>query len=369
MYIISVLFSNCQRIPIIINKSKTPFLLPLLFTITNLKEKSYSTKSNYIKVICRLYSFLNEKDINIEEMMISGHFNPIISNLESFLIFELGSTDRKNIDIISNFLNWCSYKYSNNSEESLKIKSILSFSIERKKYSIRSQYRSLNLNELEIVRNVIDLQYVYNPFKIEFRLRNWVIIEILVQSGLRLGELLKLKVNDFIRLEDRFYLKINNHKSDSEDTRVIKPSNKNIYSFRTIAITSDLYDVIQLFIKKNRRNSKKLKHSYLFVSELGNPLSIRAAQDIFLLINKCIQQNYTIKNFEFSAHILRHTFADNFLKFLIEELNLDMERAKDELRMICGWNISSEMPIRYSSRYISSKANEHNITRINNAYK
>lgn len=369
MYIITSLFTSNTRIPIILSKTNTPYLLPLLFTITNLKGKSNSTIANYIRVICSIYKYFDKLNINIEEQIIQNNFNQIILKLENFLINKINPNDRKKIDIISNFLSWCSYRYSIDSGEILKIKSILKFNLNSEVYSKRGQFRSLTIHEIEIVRDIINIKSTKNPFKKENKLRNWIIIEILLQSGLRIGELLKLKVNDFIRIEENYFIKISNHKNDLEDSRIIKPSNKNVYSYRTIAISVNLYQIIQIFIKGERRNSKKLRHSYLFVSELGKPLSIRATQSIFQLTYKSIIEHYSIQNFEFSAHILRHTFADNFLRFLIDELKLDMERAKDELRVICGWNISSNMPIRYASRYISSKSNEHNMTRLRTAYK
>jgi hypothetical protein len=41
-----------------------------------------------------------------------------------------------------------------------------------------------------------------------------------------------------------------------------------------------------------------------------------------------------------------------------------MERAKDELRAVCGWSVNSSMPVYYASRYISRIANQHNLARI-----
>jgi hypothetical protein len=52
------------------------------------------------------------------------------------------------------------------------------------------------------------------------------------------------------------------------------------------------------------------------------------------------------------------------LKYLIETKNIDMERAKDELRNICGWSINSSMPNYYARRYISLIANKHNMERV-----
>lgn len=368
MYIISSLFTNNLRIPIILNEFKAPFLLPFLFTITNLKNKSERTKNQYIVIIRDLYHFFLNQNIDIEGIIIEGKFNLIIHKIEIFFYSNPRFKDPYNLQIIKIFLVWCSNKYSRDSKEANVIVNKIGLFIPNYSKSLNNEYRSLILPDIKLIRSVIDIKSPSNPFSPKVKLRNWIMIEILLQSGLRLGELLKLKLNDFIRIEDKFYIKISNHKIDDEDKRKIKPSNKNIYSFRTISITPELYEVIHYYTIKQRRNGNKIRHSYLFVGTTGNPLTIRAAQVPFRTINETLLKNKESLSTKFSPHVLRHTFADNFLKFLIENLNIDMERAKDELRTICGWSLTSSMPLRYASRFIRAKANEHNMNRINNSY-
>ncbi len=213
-----------------------------------------------------------------------------------------------------------------------------------------------------------------NPFHKNYRFRNHLIIELFLETGIRLGELLKLKVNDFSRIEDRYYMKIDNYSTDYEDTRKELPSNKNISSFRSVALSLPLYDKIQKYILRDRRTLKrkekmKLRHSYLFVSDQGNPMSIRNIQLIFEKLQEHLKvidkENDPIR---LNAHALRHTFATRFLRFLTET-GVDMERAKDELRIICGWSVGSSMPVRYARRHISNMANDHNLNRIEESYK
>jgi integrase len=108
----------------------------------------------------------------------------------------------------------------------------------------------------------------------------------------------------------------------------------------------------------------KLKHGFLFTSELGKPLSKTAISDIFGKINSALLAQNKRIFINLSPHVLRHTFADSFLQYLIEVRKMDMERAKDELRIVCGWSVSSVMPLHYASRYISKSANQHNLDRI-----
>lgn len=70
-----------------------------------------------------------------------------------------------------------------------------------------------------------------------------------------------------------------------------------------------------------------------------------------------------------TPHSLRHTFAFTFIKHLIEEHDLNIDRAKDELRKICGWAASSTMPDLYAGRYIWEQSNNHNLQRILKLYE
>lgn len=368
MYIISSLFTNNARIPIILSENRIPYLLPLLFTITNLKNKSDRTKIQYIDTIKSFYAFFHENDINIEKYLITGDFTHVIIKIESYILGNSKINCPYNIEIIHKFLKWCMNRYSKDSDTIKIIDNIIGLHKRSESKAVKNEYRSLTIPDVLLIREIIDIKSPNNPFNKDVRLRNWIIIELLLQCGIRLGELLKLKVNDFIRIEDRFYIKIRNYKGDKEDSRKIEPSNKNNYSFRTISITPQLFEIIHSFICKERRLRKKLNHSYLLVSVLGSPLTIRAAQVPFSTINTSLAfKNETI-SVPLSAHVLRHTFADNFLSFLIEEWKMDMERAKDELRSICGWSASSLMPLRYANRFIRSKANEHNMERVKLIY-
>jgi integrase len=111
----------------------------------------------------------------------------------------------------------------------------------------------------------------------------------------------------------------------------------------------------------------KLLYRYLFISDRGRPLSIRALSNVdglFLTIELAHPGLLPT----LSAHDFRHTFADRFLAYLVETRGHNLERATDELRRVCGWSDTSAMPRRYASRYLAESANRHNVERASAAW-
>ncbi len=113
----------------------------------------------------------------------------------------------------------------------------------------------------------------------------------------------------------------------------------------------------------------KMPFRYLFISDRGRPLSIRALASVFDRLFQTIEQAHPGLLPTLSAHDFRHTFADRFLAYLVEKRGYDLERAMDELRRICGWSVTSAMPRRYAGRYLAESACRHNAQRTSAAWK
>nr|WP_259285238.1 hypothetical protein [Pseudomonas sp. 1079] len=75
----------------------------------------------------------------------------------------------------------------------------------------RPRYRSLTDTQLQIIRTLIRPGSAENPFPERLQLRNWLMIELLLETGIRRGELLKLYA----------YLSINDREHDPGDPRVV----------------------------------------------------------------------------------------------------------------------------------------------------
>lgn len=200
---------------------------------------------------------------------------------------------------------------------------------------IRKKYKSLSEQEVVYVLEVVHPDCQYNPFQPLHRLRNYLIVKLFLSTGIRLGEILLLKSTSLFYSEDSYYLQ-KTCTTDETDSRADRPDIKNTQSERFVAITKELYELCDYYILHQRRftrNGKrmKLKHGFLFTSELGKPLSKTAISDIFGKINSALNARNKPILINISPHALRHTFADSFLQYLIDVRKMDMERAKDEL--------------------------------------
>jgi integrase len=235
----------------------------------------------------------------------------------------------------------------------------------------RSRYRSLTDTQLQIIHTLIRPGASENPFPERLQLRNWLMIELLLETGIRRGELLRLYTTDINQGSQHAYVSINDREHDPGDPRAEEPALKT--HGRTVGISAQLYEVYECYIQGERRplrNGKpmKLLYRYLFISDRGRPLSIRALSNVLDRLFLTIELAHPGLLPTLSAHDFRHTFADRFLAYLVETRGYDLERATDELRRVCGWSDASTMPRRYASRYLTESANRHNAQRASAAW-
>ncbi|WP_368607696.1 tyrosine-type recombinase/integrase [Pseudomonas fulva] len=146
-----------------------------------------------------------------------------------------------------------------------------------------ARYRSLTDPQLQIVRTLIRPGAVGNPFPKRLQLRNWLMVELLLETGMRRGELLKLYTTDINQGSQHAYVTINDREHDPADPRAEEPALKT--HGRTVGISAQLYEVYEHYIQSERRPLRdgkpmKLLHRYLFISDRGRPLSIRALSNV-----------------------------------------------------------------------------------------
>lgn len=126
-----------------------------------------------------------------------------------------------------------------------------------------------------------------SPFARKIYQRDCALIDLLISTGIRIGEAAAITLDDIIF---------------SEHTILIHGKGR---KQRLIYISSAVtWDRLKALIKER----KKAKDSHLFVNRYGQPITIHGIEDIYKKYVKMAQVNA-----KSTPHYLRHTFATNLL--------------------------------------------------------
>jgi integrase len=223
--------------------------------------------------------------------------------------------------------------------------------------------KGMQQRELRELFDVAHPRHPDNPFRHRLRQRNALIVELFYQTGIRRGELLKLRVEDLLPDEDgNCFVRIHRRPDDPTDSRATEPGQKT--DNRVLAIHPSLFDALVRYVREERRPRRqgrpmKLTHTFLFVSERGAPLAESQVNYVLgRLAKQCFRDRVKVH-----PHLLRNTFCNEFIDYCTEVEKLDEEGAKDRLRILCGWTAASAMPERYTRKRIQREANVFNIRR------
>ena len=225
--------------------------------LKNIKNYSAHTCKAYESDLKQYVSYLNESDSDLFDN----------KNFVNYL-FEKGlakSTINRKLTSINNFLEWASKIEKNKSYYKFE-----SIKTERKLPNIlTSNYINTLINEL--------------PINTPKEVRNKAIVELLYSSGLRVSEVVNLKLNDM---------------KDNKSLRVVGKGRK----VRILPVTDQAYNIINLWKKNFRKNFlNDHDNNYLFLGVRGKQLSDREVRRIVKSSTGTFPHN------------LRHTFATHIL--------------------------------------------------------
>ena len=233
-------------------------------------EKNYSnmTIDSYERDIVEYISFCDENDINI----IKAKYNDISSYLRTIDNKEKASTLARKISSLRGFYNFLiSLEYLENNPCSL-------VKTPRKEKKLP---RFFYYNELEEMFKVPNMETPLGQ-------RDRLILEVLYASGVRVSELVNIKLSDI----------------DNMDIRIFGKGAKE----RIAHIGEYAKEVLDIYLKDGYQTLNKKNSEYLFLNNNGGKLSVRGVR--YLLDN--IIDKTTI-NKKISPHMLRHSFATHLL--------------------------------------------------------
>jgi integrase len=186
-----------------------------------------------------------------------------------------------------------------------------------------------------------------NPFQDRVKLRNQLIVHILLLTGVREGELLSLRPDALIRKSYGHALRVTQNTTLNLDPRA-NPPNVKTYE-RDIPVSERIAQMADIYImteRKQRGRESAKAPPYLFLNSNVSPKPM-TNRGITHLCDRIRALDPTIFKSLF-PHLLRHTFND--LLVLTSGLDVDTEEFKNLHRELCGWSIDSRQGINYTKR-------------------
>nr|WP_224552650.1 site-specific integrase [Pectobacterium versatile] len=418
-----------------------PSLYPLRYHIDHLAFRSLSTQSASLQAIKFFYEFWLQKHgvtfcysfhssghnpyIAIEEMAAFTHYleasRVLHSNLLAFTPASIshGFTNAARFRAVIQFVSFLINTYVSPAyrDDSPKALSLLASRLHARLRLCRDGYRTLTPRQQSqrsrvsqgfqsMTREMVVSLYriiapcstqkhnPLNPFPLgNIQFRNFLIVRLLLNYGLRVGELLLLEcrsIKSNIK-GDKFSLIIT-IADDGCDPRRNSPSLKNVWANRVLELERQDYSFLKIYIERIRPRNDS--HNFIFTSFQGmaKPLSYTSIHSIFSKIDDAFDKNHPDYKSQLyfdaiqrlTPHVTRHTWAYLTLKRLYytkySERKLTekyphyppidlpvaglMEEAKSELRLMGGWSSTSQMPDFYAKRFLSEQANTANTQRI-----
>ncbi|EJM53565.1 site-specific recombinase XerD [Pseudomonas sp. GM49] len=193
-----------------------------------------------------------------------------------------------------------------------------------------------------------------NPFKAS-RIRNYLIVNMLVSSGIRRGALAKLKISDFHFYGTYDQVSIYRSENESTDPRAEKPNQKTKAHLATVG--KNLMVNAKFYIDQIRTEfSRAQYHDFFLISEndskgtAGQPLSLKSINSIFQTVSKSL-------GFHVHPHMLRHKWNEIFDKEA-ERVGTDPVLREDVRKYAMGWSQNTTMINVYNDRRLALKARE-----------
>ena len=237
-------------------------------------EKNYSnlTINGYLKDLDLFLEFLNENNIKKYSEVEYSDIRLYVNYL-----YDLKYNNKTISRHISSLRSFFKYLKSNNIIKNNSMILISNPKLNKKlpKY--------LNFNDVEKLLNVYNCNDCLG-------IRNTLILEMLYSTGIRVSEIINIKLND-ISITNR-------------SINILGKGNKE----RIVYFGNRCFELIKLYLKKSYNNLNVSGLEYLFLSKKGKKINDRE-------VRKIVDDAAELANIEMkiSPHVLRHTFATHML--------------------------------------------------------
>jgi integrase len=209
----------------------------------------------------------------------------------------------------------------------------------------------LSLEEQERLLSVVHPDSAENPWERGFvRLRNWLIVVLLLATGMRRGELLGLQIGDLHSNQSK--LRIIRRADAPDDPRLIQPNTKT--NDREIELTPSIMKALWSYINKERRGIKAARAvPQIIVSDEGAPLSQASIDKLFAQLREACPG----LPMSLTSHVMRHTWNERFSE-QADAMGLSESVEEKARNTQQGWSDNSKMATTYTRRHTAKKGRE-----------
>lgn len=364
-----------------------PLFYPNLFITTQVRNASLSFASmeSALSSISVLLKYCDGRQIDLVERLRSGVFLKLneVDALADYCQFNLSSkvaankvtnlakarkprvaneTVYRRLSVIAKYLEWLGTLLSVSGAVDQRklgalVKKIRSRRPVKKGRNQSLVEKGLSDEQVDLLFEVFRPESDLNPFEGEStKVRNRLMFLMLHYLGIRMGELLSIKVKDVDFSNNQIV--IARRADEKSDPRVDQPLVKTMD--RRIPLKESLVAEIHNYVMNYRRKELSArKHEYLFVVHKPGPTSgqpvSKATYNKVMTTVKALSP----KLIDFTGHALRHKWNERFSQLMDSMDESPNEVQQEQLRSwLMGWKQGSGTAAHYNQRYIKNKANE-----------
>jgi len=244
------------------------YILEYLEYLNYIKKHFLYTINNYRVDLIEFYDFTNKKILDINRDVVNKYMQYLYDKNVS------KKTIARRLSSLRSFYN---YLYKNNLVSKNYFNNIKN---PKKENSLPKLVKDIDIDKMFLIPNI------NNPLG----QRNLLIIRMLYATGVRVSELVNIKLSD-INISDR-------------TIKILGKGSKE----RIVVFGNNTKETLNLYLKDGRNKLNVSNVNYLFLNKNGNKLSDRYVRNIIndIIFKASIQLHV-------SPHMLRHTFATDML--------------------------------------------------------